>query len=299
MNGENETRDDASEFCDALSRLPKREFSPAEKRRIRRQALVARMTEPRRLGAAAASIAVVIAAMSFGLQRSEQNPIKNPITVSDVAATPYATGRYAKKFVLADGSTAWLDWNSTMQVRVSDSNRQVTLRSGRAAFDVVHDVDRPFYVESGTVTTRVTGTEFVVDTRNAGRPTVSVLGGTVDVVADQQVVQLQGGETAEWSDNQLSVSSSANLISNTAWRDGRLVLRNATLVEAFEILEPYSAYDIDVSQLDVVNARISATFFVEGANDAIAGLVQSHNLRINQRDQRLTLSPALPSRPRF
>ncbi|MEM7101186.1 MAG: FecR domain-containing protein, partial [Pseudomonadota bacterium] len=267
-------------YQDALAQLPKREFSALEQRQIKRQAQVARMLEPRRL-AAGGSVAVIVLAsfLILGGFAPTNDVLEPPQFDLDVGPVTHSTTRNTNQIVLEDGSTIWLDWHSTALVHYSKDQRQVALKAGRAAFKVSSDVSRPFIVESKLLTTRVTGTEFIVDARETFKSHVSVIEGSVDVTANEQVVALGPGQVANWSNAALEISATPNLINQTTWREGRLVLRNATLIEAFEMLEPYSIYDLDTSRLQFDSNRISATYFVDRANEAVIGLIQSHNLQ--------------------
>ncbi len=61
---------------------------------------------------------------------------------------------------LPDGSTVWLNKNSKLEYPDKfDRIRRVKL-SGEAYFDVTHNPEKPFIVETGTAETKVLGTEF-------------------------------------------------------------------------------------------------------------------------------------------
>ncbi|MEM7431017.1 MAG: FecR domain-containing protein [Pseudomonadota bacterium] len=294
-----EALQDAQDCYNVLGRLPERYFSLAEERQIRRQALIARVTEPQRLGTGAAVVMLVATLVFFGLREPVTDLPAEMVAENSATAVTHTSARQSKEIALADGSTLWLDWNSIAHVDMSDTERRVVLEKGRAGFAVSHDNERPFLVDSGALTTRVTGTEFIVDARQPSQASVSVVEGGVEVTANGDSVQLSLGQVVSWSENRLRVDERMDLAGQTEWRDGRLVLRNATLTDAFLMLEPYSSFEIDTSALSSMTDRISATYFVDRANDAVTGLIQSHNLHVDQRDRQLFLSPGRPARPNF
>ena len=71
-----------------------------------------------------------------------------------------------RQVVLPDQSTAWLNENSTLTYAAAFKNRQVTL-SGEAFFDVTHNPERPFSIESGAGLVQVLGTSFNVSNQPA------------------------------------------------------------------------------------------------------------------------------------
>ncbi len=107
-----------------------------------------------------AAILAVGALLSFaiihfsGIADSEEVPViverSNPVgQISEIT--------------LPDGTIVWLGAASSLEYpeEFSDENRTVQL-NGQAFFEVEHDPDRPFIVESGPFTTHVLGTAFNV-----------------------------------------------------------------------------------------------------------------------------------------
>ena len=60
----------------------------------------------------------------------------------------YSADDSPRSVVLSDGSRVELNRHSTMGVRLDGRVRQIHLKDGEAAFDVVHDESRPFVVSS-------------------------------------------------------------------------------------------------------------------------------------------------------
>jgi len=94
---------------------------------------------------------------------------------------PYSTPVGERLAVtLADGSVVLLDTESSLVVRTSSRERSVRLLSGKARFEVVHDVNRPFTVDVGIGTIRDVGTVFTAS-KQTGRVAVTVEAGAVVV----------------------------------------------------------------------------------------------------------------------
>lgn len=82
-----------------------------------------------------------------------------------VAGLTARTGRVGRKrTVLPDGSVAWLNARSELKypAQFSGNSRHVYVEQGEVFFSVVKDAAHPFIVHTGSVTTTVLGTSFVV-----------------------------------------------------------------------------------------------------------------------------------------
>lgn len=76
----------------------------------------------------------------------------------------YQTERGQQRdIVLADGSALHLNGDSSIDVRLGRSRRNVALTKGEVFFDIVHDPNRPFEVQVGDVSARVLGTAFDIN----------------------------------------------------------------------------------------------------------------------------------------
>ena len=85
-----------------------------------------------------------------------------------------------RRVILQDGSVAYLNTASTIEVDYSAGQRRIRLLSGEVWFDVAKDVERPFVVTGNYATATAIGTAFVVrDT--PGFTQISVTEGVVSV----------------------------------------------------------------------------------------------------------------------
>ncbi|MDR0699487.1 MAG: FecR domain-containing protein [Tannerella sp.] len=75
------------------------------------------------------------------------------------------TGESGKgKYVLPDGSTVWLNANSTLEYpELFAGEKRIVRLEGEALFEVVKDVKKPFFVQSGGIEVEVSGTRFLVN----------------------------------------------------------------------------------------------------------------------------------------
>ena len=141
------------------------------------------------------------------------------------------------KITLSDGSEVWLNSGSTLSYpeRFTKDKRQVTL-SGEAFFKVKSDKDHRFDVQtSDGITVSAYGTEFNVQAY-AEEPEIkaTLAEGHIQIDQTNQPAsqELIPGEQAVYSRHtqQMQVRK-ANLLVETAWKDGKLVFRRTPMEE--------------------------------------------------------------------
>ncbi|MEM8684092.1 MAG: FecR domain-containing protein [Pseudomonadota bacterium] len=245
-------------------------------------------------------IAVPLSVWQLGVPTSEMQGGDDRATVQLAFQEQHHTAwRQQSEIVLPDGSTIWLGWNTRLSVTYDERSRHVVLDSGVAAFDVVSDQSRPFDVRSGDVITRVTGTQFVVNRQQSSRVDVSVLEGEVVVDAtSDQTTTLGASDTVSVERGALGETQRRTSAEIGAWRDGLLVFENRPVLEVLAALEPYSRYRVDTSAVYGDAGRVTGTFFIDRADDALVSVLQSNRLQIDhQAGNKLYISRGLPERP--
>jgi transmembrane sensor len=180
-----------------------------------------------------------------------------------------------RALMLSDGSTIALDAESEVQVRYSNSKRDLKLVRGQAQFDVAHDMQRPFQVTAGDRTVIATGTSFNVELFDS-RLLVTLIRGHVIVVPNTQENKASGAAASEGAGNsrvelaegeQLVMSSNAppkvktvDIDAATSWQSGRVVIENETLASVAARMSRYTRYPIRVTDEETANLRITGVF---------------------------------------
>jgi transmembrane sensor len=164
-------------------------------------------------------------------------------------ATIYSTAQGQRRGIdLADGTRVVLNGASSIAVRLEHGRREVTLAQGEAAFNVVHDANRPFQVKVGDETLRDLGTEFDVLRAN-GDITVTVRQGLVEVRPSQGRHSLSLGPGSRLQHREGAEQSMVTPVSADdafAWRTGRLIYRARPLSEVVADLNRYGEYQVRV-----------------------------------------------------
>lgn len=158
---------------------------------------------------------------------------------------------------LEDGSKIWINSESVLKypVRFSSVERKIFLLEGEAYFKVFPDKTRPFEVETGEVSVRVTGTEFnVMAYKSADRVETTLAKGGVDVMTGEGNQYLQPGEQAVFSKETGGlIKREVNTAYYTSWKEGVFEFDDMPLREVVEQLGRW--YDVDfVFQEDKIGA---------------------------------------------
>jgi transmembrane sensor len=147
-----------------------------------------------------------------------------------------------RSIALHDGSIVTLNTLSEAVVRFDRTTRRVTLVAGEAMFDVVSDPDRPFVVETGTVSLNVTGTRFSVYRRDDSTR-VAVVEGSVRVVSGhtpERAVTVRAGEGVVATDRGILADTRFDVEKAIAWTERRLVFDGAPLAEVVQEFNRYN-----------------------------------------------------------
>lgn len=154
---------------------------------------------------------------------------------------------YGKRseIILADGTKIWLNAGSTLSypVRFTGNSREVYL-SGEAFFEVSTDRSKPFYVITGDLRIKVTGTRFNVTSYNNDIVTQAVLvEGRIEAAKNRlfgRSVELSPGERIVYDRKENKIKKDkVDTELYTSWVNGYLILENEPVEEIFKKLERY------------------------------------------------------------
>ena len=189
------------------------------------------------------------------------------------------------KITLSDGSEVWLNSGSTLSYpeRFTKDKRQVTL-SGEAFFKVKSDKDHRFDVQtSDGITVSAYGTEFNVQAY-AEEPDIKATLAEGHIQIDQinqpASQELIPGEQAVYSRHtqQMQVRK-ANLLVETAWKDGKLVFRRTPMEEIAKQLSRHFNVNIQLQGKEIFDYTYSATFTTETLAEILSLLEKTAPIR--------------------
>lgn len=159
---------------------------------------------------------------------------------------------------LSDGSRIYLGPCSSVHFPVAfhGTERRVVLE-GEAYFEVATDSLRVFIVETPHLRVEVLGTCFNLRAyADESHVETTLAEGSVLIAAADTSCLLQPGEQALWEKKagKLSVAE-VNILPYTAWKEGRLVIRNQRLEEIFSRLSKWYDFTVEYTDPDTRDLR--------------------------------------------
>ena len=210
-----------------------------------------------------------------------------------------------KETVAAPGKTLSIRFNDGTKIRLSPGSRlrypetferkkRTVLLEGKALFSVASDSSRPFFVHSGPVVTKVTGTSFEVDSDIvSGRHRISLLEGAVEMLQNEEsLTRLRPGQSfqmdtvaKEWKVYALAEGEAAAL------QNGGLVFRNETLARIAGILEKQFGEKIRFSHKNITQTRFTAVFGYADLHQILQVLEAGGKIKVIRSNGQSVFSP--------
>lgn len=192
---------------------------------------------------------------------------------------------------LPDGSELQLNARSAADIDFSRQQRQVRLLDGELLARVAADSVRPFFIQAPQARVQAYGNRLLVRERD-GRGQVVALDGAVEIFGPAgDRLQLPGGHEVTYDRYRFGpVRPSPK--GATAWVDGLLEVRDATLGEVIEALRPWRS---GVLRLDpaIAPLRVSGLFRLDRPEQILDTLARTLPIRIARHtDLWVTLGPA-------
>ncbi|WP_084399085.1 FecR family protein [Henriciella aquimarina] len=173
-------------------------------------------------------------------------------------ATP--TGEIAEH-TLADGSRLVLDAKSAATVVLSETNRHVTLESGRLFVDVEPDAARPFRVGSDAVSFTALGTAYAVE-RSPDSWRLEVYEGTVRLATPSVTEVYTAGTGATLTPAGLTAFDLPETLDagQPNWTSARVVFDETTLADAVQAFERYTDRHVEIVGEELRTYQVSGVF---------------------------------------
>lgn len=167
------------------------------------------------------------------------------VAAINTLATPRG-GQY--KLVLPDGSTVWLNAESSIRFPAGFSGSERTVQlTGEAYFEVVHNPAQPFIVQTSDMQVRALGTSFnVMAYTNENAVKATLVSGAVQAECTAGNLLLKPGQQAAYNPACKRLTAhQVNTDEVTAWKDGFFQFSNkADIQEIMRQLQRW--YDIEV-----------------------------------------------------
>jgi len=218
-------------------------------------------------------------------------PVQNRVTIN------YAVNLGVKGLVeLPDGSKVWLNSSSNLKCpdRFDSTFRMVELR-GEGYFTVVSNKEWPMYVKTSKgITVKVTGTEFNLSSYdNDDELKFTLVSGAVTLIreSNKQEIAVNMKEEVVIPDN-VKVKGKrgqADIILNTAWKDGFLIFENTPMEEVIKKMERWYGVNFITRNPELLNYNFTANFKSESITQVLELLKITSNIGYSIKDNNVTL----------
>lgn len=182
---------------------------------------------------------------------------------------------------LEDGSKISLNEGSQLIYpdKFKGGNRQVKLK-GEAYFDVAHNPEQPFLIETDEVQVQVLGTKFNINNSNEDSVVVSVDMGKVRMsVGGNEEILTAGYRGVYYRSTELLVKiESANTGMHNYWRTKTLAFKGATVSEAINAIQKIYGVKVNLSNPDIANCKINVDFEDEKIEHVLEIIGETLNL---------------------
>lgn len=201
-----------------------------------------------------------------------------------------ATNGTVIRYELPDNSVVWLNSGTTLRYPVAFSkDKRSVLLKGEAYFEIQANKESPFYVNTPEgVSVYVYGTKFNVSAYEDAEDIETILEeGKVNVISPDRktVTQLIPGERLAYNKSERKLSKSeVDVYEKTAWKDGKLIFRNAPLEDIFERLARRYNVDIQFINHSGKEYKYRATFREETLPQILDYLAKSAALKWRTED---------------
>lgn len=237
-------------------------------------------------------LAVSIGSYWFGKKQTSPSLPEKVLTFNRVIMGKDNKG----SVILPDGTTVWLNANSQLIYPESfaSDKRQVQLE-GEGYFEVIHDENIPFYVETDGLTIQVLGTHFNVNSYTDSETIeTTLLSGKVEVFlpGTEQRILLKPNQkiTCNKQDGSYTlddVDSSDYII----WVKDKLVCTNEKLSTILNRMEHWYHVDIVCEPGVSLNHRLSLTIRKESPEEILKLLAMITPIQYKIEKQKITISP--------
>lgn len=191
------------------------------------------------------------------------------------------------EIILPDSSKVWLNAKTEIvyPTNFGTGYREIKL-NGEAFFDVRHNASQPFLVKTEKMDIQVLGTEFNVSAYNGDVPQVSLLNGSVEVVAEgiSNPYILTPNKQVCLKDGKLFVSPITSL-EYFKWKEGILSFEGDSVRFIMDKLQLYFDVRIDVQRASLLDHEYRGKFRVDDGVEQVLKVLQLEHRFTYTRDR--------------
>ncbi|GAB4277789.1 MAG: hypothetical protein Kow0068_01060 [Marinilabiliales bacterium] len=230
----------------------------------------------RYLGLKLAAVFILLASLLYVL-----NIILYP---KEIKTITIATDINKMDYILPDGSSITLNNNSSITFPEKFVDTRKVSVTGEIFFDVVHDENSPFIIQTGNSIITVLGTQFTVSEKK-DLLSVIVETGKVNIKNDNNSVVVQTGEKAIVDKKTKLIKKDINTDKNyLAWKTNSFVFDNTPLSEVFQTLENTYNINFEIKDKDIEKIPLTATFKGQKPETILTIIEETLNINISKKE---------------
>jgi ferric-dicitrate binding protein FerR (iron transport regulator) len=186
---------------------------------------------------------------------------------------------------LPDGTKVFLNANSSIHYpeKFTASSREVTVE-GEAYFEVTHDASRPFVVNTRQTKTQVLGTSFNVKSQPDKNIEVTLVAGSVRVMASDKIILVPGEQAVVDHTSQALRRKTVDVNKYIGWKDNILYFEEVKLQDAVAMLEDWYDVNIEIKSNALRNCLITAKYQNESLENVLKSFQFLLQAKINRDD---------------
>ena len=247
---------------------------------------------------------IVFVALFLVLDReSEGRVVANALSQTDGRVYESPQGQTNIRVTLDDGTVVRVGPQTKITVpRKFGPELRAVKVEGAAAFQVVQQMVKPFYVQVGQAFVIARGTAFSVRRfADDSLAIIAVKEGRVDVVLGQEIRALEAGRAVQIVDGGVMSEPSASDVEETAsWADGRVVISGRPLRYVLPRMKRFYGLDIKVTDTRLLDRQVFLSAALNSPREAISSVEQSGKLKFSYVGENMTFTDATvaaPARP--
>ncbi len=189
---------------------------------------------------------------------------------------------------LSDSTRVWVNSCTTLSFpKTFDKNQRIVKLDGEAFFDVSHNAESPFIVETAKYNIKVLGTEFnVIAYGSEDVWETSLLEGSIEVYkpeAPQKVVALEPNNMLYHENNKLK-KKVINRYDHYLWREGLICFNDCSIEEIFKKIQMYYDVKVVVNNISILKNRYSGKFRTSDGVEHVIKVLRLNNKFTYTRD---------------